>query len=80
MFRFTILLRKWWNQVSEIGEFLLDAANFTDRRGKLSLTKYDPATNTWTQKANFEGKKRYDAVGFSIDGKGLSVLARFILV
>ena len=38
MFRFTILLRKRWNQVSEIGDFLLDAANFTDRRGKSSPT------------------------------------------
>jgi hypothetical protein len=38
MFRFTILLRKRRNQVSEIGDVLLDAANFTDRRGKLSLT------------------------------------------
>jgi hypothetical protein len=28
------------------------------------------APNTWTQKANFGGSARYDAVGFSIGGKG----------
>ena len=31
MFRLIILLRKRRNQVSRIGEFFLDAANFTDR-------------------------------------------------
>ena len=28
--------------------------------------EYDPATDTWTQKANFGGGARYGAVGFSI--------------
>jgi N-acetylneuraminic acid mutarotase len=32
--------------------------------------EYDPATNTWTQKADFGGTARYAAVGFSIDSKG----------
>jgi N-acetylneuraminic acid mutarotase len=31
---------------------------------------YDPATNTWTQKANFIGAGRYAAAGFSIAAKG----------
>lgn len=32
--------------------------------------EYDPATNTWTQKANFAGGARQQAVGFSIGTKG----------
>jgi hypothetical protein len=32
--------------------------------------EYDPATNTWTQKADFGGTARYSAVGFSIADKG----------
>ncbi len=32
--------------------------------------EYDPATNVWTQKADFEGNIRSGAVGFSIGKKG----------
>ena len=32
--------------------------------------EYDPATNTWTQKADFGGTARHSAVGFSIGSKG----------
>jgi hypothetical protein len=32
--------------------------------------EYDPATDTWTQKANVGGEKRAEAVGFSIGNKG----------
>lgn len=32
--------------------------------------EYDPATNVWTQKANFGGAVRCYASGFSINGKG----------
>ena len=32
--------------------------------------EYDPATNTWTQKADFGGTGRYYAAGFSIGSKG----------
>ncbi len=32
--------------------------------------EYDPAANTWTQKADFGGTARYSAVGFSIGSKG----------
>ena len=32
--------------------------------------EYDPATDTWTQKANFGGGARTGAVGFSIGTKG----------
>ncbi|MBK7761902.1 MAG: tail fiber domain-containing protein [Bacteroidetes bacterium] len=32
--------------------------------------EYDPATNAWTQKANFPPGPRADAVAFSINGKG----------
>jgi N-acetylneuraminic acid mutarotase len=32
--------------------------------------EYDPATNTWTQKADFGGTPRNAAVGFSIGNKG----------
>jgi N-acetylneuraminic acid mutarotase len=32
--------------------------------------EWDPATNVWTQKADFTGGVRYSAVGFSIGAKG----------
>ncbi len=32
--------------------------------------EYDPATDTWTQLNDFGGSARYNAVGFSIGGKG----------
>jgi hypothetical protein len=32
--------------------------------------EYDPVTDTWTQKADFGGGIRRDAIGFSINGKG----------
>jgi hypothetical protein len=32
--------------------------------------EYDPSLNTWTQKANFGGSARVDAIGFSIGNKG----------
>ena len=32
--------------------------------------EYDPVLNTWTQKADFGGAARGDAVGFSIGDKG----------
>ena len=34
------------------------------------LWEYDPATDTWTEKATFEGESRFDAAGFSIGKKG----------
>lgn len=35
-----------------------------------SFWEYDPQTDTWTQKADFEGEARSFAVGFSIGAKG----------
>jgi len=32
--------------------------------------EYDPDTDTWTQKADFPGSKRYAAVGFALEGNG----------
>jgi len=32
--------------------------------------EYDPATNVWSQKADFTGSARYNAVGFSVSTKG----------
>lgn len=47
---------------------------YTSTGGSISLLKdfweYDPTTDTWTQKADFEGSFRSGAVGFSINGKG----------
>ena len=37
VFRLTILLRKRRSQVSEIGDFVFDAANFTDRSGPFAV-------------------------------------------
>jgi N-acetylneuraminic acid mutarotase len=31
--------------------------------------EYDPSTNSWTQKADFGGGKRYHAIGFSVGNK-----------
>src|SRR6185295_4565052 len=32
--------------------------------------EYDPATDTWTQKADYAGGKRIQAVGFTVGNKG----------
>jgi tetratricopeptide (TPR) repeat protein len=37
---------------------------------KKDFWEYDPATNIWTQKADFGGTARHAAVGFSIGSKG----------
>lgn len=47
--------------------------NYTNESGEIYLNdfwEYDPASNVWTQKADFPGSARYDAVSFSVDGKG----------
>ncbi|HKR06070.1 MAG TPA: kelch repeat-containing protein [Bacteroidia bacterium] len=36
--------------------------------------EYDPATDVWTQKANFAGPQRYGASGFSVGNKGYITL------
>lgn len=42
-----------------------------DGSNKLSdFWEYDPTSNSWTQKADFPGGARYDAVAFGISGKG----------
>lgn len=38
--------------------------------------EYDPATNSWTQKANFGGGLRYHSIGFSIGSKGYVGMGR----
>ena len=40
------------------------------RRIMKDFWEYDPAANTWTQKADFVGVARISAVGFSIGSKG----------
>lgn len=41
-----------------------------DRVNRLNdFWEYDPATNTWTQKADFPGTARYGAVAFGVSGK-----------
>lgn len=42
-------------------------ANGTFRK---DFWEYDPVTNTWTQRADFGGGKRFQAVGFALNGKG----------
>ncbi len=42
----------------------------TNLVGTKDFWEYDPSTNTWTQKADFGGATRVDAVGFSIGSKG----------
>ena len=42
-----------------------------DGSNKLSdFWEYDPTANSWTQKADFPGGARYDAVAFGVSGKG----------
>lgn len=40
------------------------------------IWEYDPASNSWTQKADFGGGKRYHAVAFSIGNKGYVATGR----
>ncbi|MFN0201570.1 MAG: T9SS type A sorting domain-containing protein [Bacteroidia bacterium] len=40
--------------------------------------EYDPTTNQWTQKANFPAGKRYAAVGFAANNKGIVGTGRYI--
>jgi len=42
----------------------------TDPSNKNDLWEYDPALNTWTQKASFGGKIIVSSNGFGIEGKG----------
>jgi N-acetylneuraminic acid mutarotase len=44
--------------------------DFNGGSQKKDFWEYDPATNAWTRKADFGGKARYLAVGFSIGSKG----------
>jgi N-acetylneuraminic acid mutarotase len=37
---------------------------------KNDFWEYDPATDTWTQKADYGGEAVFFAVGFAINGKG----------
>jgi N-acetylneuraminic acid mutarotase len=37
---------------------------------KGDVWEYDPATDLWEAKTNFEGTSRQDAVAFSIAGRG----------
>lgn len=46
----------------------LGTTEYTDRAAKAlnDIWEYDPSIDTWTQKANFPGEKRYGAVAFTI--------------
>jgi N-acetylneuraminic acid mutarotase len=47
--------------------FVMAGATLTYRK---DFWEYDPATDSWTQKADFGGVGRYNAVGFSVGNKG----------
>jgi N-acetylneuraminic acid mutarotase len=47
-----------WQQINSSSTALFD------------IWEYNPSTDTWTQKSNFPGSPRYDAVGLTIDGYG----------
>lgn len=40
------------------------------------IWEFDPASNAWTQKADFGGGKRYHSVAFSLNGKGYVATGR----
>jgi len=46
------------------------AADISFNEEKSDFWEYDPATNRWSQKANFGGGIRAQATGFSIGGRG----------
>jgi N-acetylneuraminic acid mutarotase len=47
--------------------YVMTPAGITYRK---DLWEYDPATDVWTQKADFPGVGRYNAIGFNIGNKG----------
>lgn len=38
--------------------------------GSVDFWEYDPVSDQWTQKADFDGERRYNAVAFALGGKG----------
>jgi N-acetylneuraminic acid mutarotase len=48
----------------------------TDTGFRKDFWEYDPATNTWTQKADFAGLAVENAVAFAVGGKGYVCLGR----
>jgi len=46
------------------------SVNEADWRWFNDLYEFDPATNTWTQKASYNGQARYYGMCFTINGKG----------
>lgn len=56
-----------------IGDKGYAGTGYSESAGFVSFNyfwQYDPAVDTWTQKADFGGTPRFDAVGFSIGNKG----------
>lgn len=78
--------RGFWQEVAEFPGTLRERAvafslngkgyvvggfNRDEQKEELGDTwMYDPATNNWSQKSNFGGTARYNALGFSINGLG----------
>ncbi|HEY5773046.1 MAG TPA: hypothetical protein VIS75_10475, partial [Chitinophagaceae bacterium] len=53
-------------------------ADITPTGDRKDFYEYDPATNTWTQKADFPGIARQVATGFSIGNKGYVGIGRTV--
>lgn len=55
------------------GKGYIAAGNYGSSQYKRDLWEYDPATNSWLQKADIPDLARYGSVGFSIGNKGYLV-------
>jgi len=53
-----------------VGTGILDTGQTSSSPVYQDFWEFDPATNTWTQKANFPGAARGFASGFAVNGKG----------
>jgi hypothetical protein len=42
----------------------------------IEVWEYDPATDLWSEKSNFEGSTRSDAVGFAIGSRGYVTMGK----
>ena len=56
--------------INDFGYIGLGSTGSFSGNEKKDFWKYDPSTNSWTQKANFGGTARGGAACFSINGKG----------
>jgi N-acetylneuraminic acid mutarotase len=74
-----------WQKMADFGgaprsstlfAFTINGKAYLGANGVIDFWEYDPATNSWTQKADFSGPGRSLANGFSIGSKGYFGMGR----